>query len=204
MLNPFKRKPKNPLDQLSVDELRAARLRLERSRERTLNQIRELEAQKAVLFEEGVAGDSRVRMDRARRIKEVEEQIRHLDQQLVFFGKQVQIINRLRFIKENRAQLMELGIDQVLGKMDSEELRRYVDEISLAGAVNVERLDELAHLLEEALGTDLSGMEDPELSQILAEMERAAMGEPMELPTSEPPAADSRSQEHLEEPPLSA
>jgi|GEM_PF-1874075 len=198
--NPFNRRPKNPLDQLSLDELREARLRLERSRERTLNQIRELEAQKAVYFEEGVGGDSRVRLDRARRIKEVEEQIRHLDQQLIFFGKQIQIINRLRFIKENRAQLVDLGIDEVLGGMDSEDLRRYVEEISLSGAVNLERLDDLAKMLEEALGGHFADDADPELSHILAEMERAAMGEPMALPTSEPSTPEVKSGE---EPPLS-
>ena len=194
-LNPFNRK-KNPLDQLTEDELRAARLKLEKNRERTLESIQELEDRKAVLFEEGVHSDPRTRLDRARRIKEIEEQIRHLDQQLVFFGKQIQIINRLSFIKRNRAQIIELGIDKVLGKMDTGELRSYVDEIALSGAVNSERLDELASMLEEALGAELSEGQDPEIARLLEEMERASMPElptvmdesaPVEPSESEPP-----------------
>lgn len=174
-LNPFNRKPKNPLDQLSVDELRAARIKLDKSRERTLEQIRELEVRKGVLFDEGTQADSRVRLDRARRIKETEEQVHHLDQQLVFFGKQIQIINRLAFLKQNRQQMIDLGIDTVLGKMDSGELRGYVDDISLSGAVNSERLEELTSLLEEALGAGITSGEDPEIARLLEEMERASM-----------------------------
>ena len=198
-LNPFNRKPKNPLDHLTADELRAARIKLEKSRERTLEQIRELEVRKGVLFDEGAVADSRVRLDRARRIKEAEEQIRHLDQQLVFFGKQIQIINRLVFLKQNRQQMIDLGIDKVLGKMDSGELRGYVDDISLSGAVNIERLEELTDLLEEALGAGFSSDDDPELTRILEEMERAGMPE---MPTigEEAPTGENAEQE----PPLAA
>lgn len=201
-LNPFSKKSKNPLEQLSVDELRMARVKLERSREKTLNRIRELEEQKNVLFEQGVHADPRTRLDLARRIKEAEEQIRNLDQQLVFFGKQIQIINRLSFLKENTAQLVELGIDQVLGQMDTGELRHYVDEISLKGAVDSERLTELANMLDEALGAGVTGEEDPEISRLLAEMERAALGEPpqLETPESEQEIAADESEQ---EPPLS-
>lgn len=201
-LNPFGHKPKNPLDQLSVDELRAARLKLEKNRERTLDQIRDLEERKAILFEEGVHSDSRARLDRARRIKEAEEQIHHLDKQLVFFGKQIQIINRLAFLKQNRAQMIELGIDKVLGKMDTGELRSYVDEISLSGAVNGERLDELSQMLEDALGAGSNSSEDPEISRLLEEMERAAMPSMPEMPSL---GDESHVVEDSEqEPPLSA
>ncbi|MCL4831444.1 MAG: hypothetical protein KJZ86_03350 [Caldilineaceae bacterium] len=198
-LNPF-RKSKNPLDQLGVDELRAARFKLEKSRERTLEQIRELEDRKGVFFEEGAqAPDSRIRLDRARRIKEAEEQVHHLDQQLVFFGKQIQIINRLAFLKQNRQQMIDLGIDKVLGKMDSGELRGYVDDISLSGAVNSERLEELTSLLEEALGAGITSGEDPEIARLLEEMERASMPA---MPTISGESASGEGGE--QEPPLSA
>jgi hypothetical protein len=197
-LNLFGRK-KNPLDQMAVDELRAARIKLEKSRERTLEHIRELEERKGVLFDEGAQADSRVRLDRARRIKEAEEQVRHLDQQLVFFGRQIQIINRLVFLKQNRQQMIDLGIDKVLGKMDSGELQRYVDGISLSGAVNSERLDELSNLLEEALGAGLGNEEDPEISRILEEMERATMPTMPTINTENPTGEQSD-----KEPPLSA
>jgi len=198
-LNPFNRKPKNPLDHLTADELRAARIKLEKSRERTLDQIRELEVRKGIFFDEGTQADSRVRLDRARRIKETEEQVRHLDQQLVFFGKQIQIINRLAFLKQNRQQMIDLGIDQVLGKMDSGELRDYVDDISLNGAVNSERLEELSKLLEGALGAGLDSEDDPEISRLLEEMERASMPS---MPTISGESAAREGGE--QEPPLSA
>jgi hypothetical protein len=74
-----------------------------------------------------------------------------------------------------------------------------VDDISLSGAVNIERLEDLTNLLEEALGAGFSADDDPELSRILEEMERASMPA---MPTISNESASSEGGE--QEPPLSA
>ena len=177
MFDFMKRQPKNPLDQFSVDELRSARVRMEFNRDKLLKEIKGLENQKADIFQQGSdTPDMRNRRIAAQRIKETEEQIRQLDQQLAFFEKQLQVVSRLEFLKRNRDQMVEMGIDKLLGSMDTGELRKYVEEVSLNGAVSMERLDELSGMLGEALSAGLVGDEDPEIARLMYEMERASLG----------------------------
>jgi hypothetical protein len=171
-----KRQPKNPLDQFSVDELRSARVRMEFNRDKLLKEIKSLENQKADIFQQGSdTPDMRNRRIAAQRIKGTEEQIRQLDQQLDFYEKQLQVVSRLEFLKRNRDQMVEMGIDKLLGSMDTGELRKYVEEVSLNGAVSMERLDELSGMLGEALNAGLAGKEDPEIARLMYEMERASL-----------------------------
>jgi hypothetical protein len=182
MFNFMKKQPKNPVDQFSVDELRAARVRMEHNRDKLLKEIRGLENQKADIFQQGAGTqETRSRRIAAQRIKETEEQIRQLDQQLTFYEKQLQVVSRLEFLKRNRDQMVEMGIDKLLGSMDTGELRKYVEEVSLTGAVSMERLDELSSMLGEALNTGLAGESDPEIARLMFEMERASLGGVSEL-----------------------
>jgi hypothetical protein len=187
MFNFMKKQPKNPVDQFSVDELRAARVRMEHSRDKLLREIKNLESQKTDIFQQGAGTpDARSRRIAAQRIKETEEQIRQLDQQLAFYEKQLQVVSRLEFLKRNRDQMVEMGIDKLLGSMDTGELRKYVEEASLTGAVSMERLDELSNMLGEALNTGLSGETDPEIARLMYEMERASLGGTEDLQGDEP------------------
>lgn len=173
----MKKQPKNPLDQFSVDELRSARVRMEYNRDKLLKEIKGLESQKADIFQQGSGTqDMRNRRIAAQRIKETEEQTRQLDQQLAFYEKQLQVVSRLEFLKRNRDQMVEMGIDKVLGAMETGELRKYVEEVSMTGAVSMERLDELSNMLGEALSAGIAGEEDPEIARLMFEMERASLG----------------------------
>lgn len=177
MFNFMKKQPKNPIEQLTVEELRAMRVRMEFSRDKVLKEIKSLESQKADFFQQGAGtAEARGRRLAAQRIKEAEEQIKQLDQQLAFHEKHLQLISRFEFMKRNSNQAMENGIDKLLGSMDTGELRKYIDEIKLNGAVNMDRLDELSTLLGEALNTGLTGETDPEIARLMFEMERASLG----------------------------
>ncbi|MCB0156595.1 MAG: hypothetical protein KDD83_00565 [Caldilineaceae bacterium] len=171
----FKRQPQNSLEQISVDELRTARVKLERTRDRLMVDIRKLEQAKSDYFTDGAAQpDRRSKRMAAQRIKEAEEQIQQLDQQLRYCDKQLQIINRFEFLKRNQAQMVELGIDELLGKMETGDLRKYIDEVNLSGAVNVDRLNELSDMLGEVMSAGFSD-EDPEIARLMEEMELAAL-----------------------------
>ncbi len=97
--------------------------------------------------------------------------------------------------------MVEMGIDKLLGSMDTGELRKYVEEVSLTGAVSMERLDELSSMLGEALSTGMAGESDPEIARLMFEMERASLGGVEELDghetaaAGEAPAADAESRE---------
>ena len=176
MFNFMKKQPKNPIEQLTVDELRAARVRMEQSRDKVLKNISDLEGQKARLFQEGAGTpDMRSRRLAAQRIKETEEQIKQLDQQLTFYEKQLQLVSRFEFLKRNSNQAMESGIDKLLGTLDTGEVRKYIEDLTLNGAVNMERLEELSTMLGEALNTGMTGETDPEIARLMVEMERASL-----------------------------
>lgn len=183
-----KKQPKNPIEQLTVDELRAARVRMEQSRNKVLKDIGDLEGQKARIFQEGAATpDMRSRRLAAQRIKETEEQIKQLDQQLAFYEKQLQLVSRFEFMKRNSNQLMESGIDKLFGKLDTDEVRKYIEDLTLNGAVNMERLEEISNMLGEALNTGMTGETDPEIARLMIEMERASLGSADDLADHEAP-----------------
>ncbi len=188
--NPFRRRPVNPIDQLSVDELRAARVRMEHSRTKVLKEIKGLEDRKSEVFQQGVGQpDQRGRRIAAQQIVEIEEQTRQLDQQLAFYSKQLTIVSRLEFLKRNSELMAEMGIDKLLVRMDTGELRSYVEEGALSGEVTNERLDELAAMLGEAVNTNSAREENPEIADLVARMEMASLQQI--APESLPPAVES-------------
>lgn len=175
-INPFKKgRSANPLDGLKEDELRAARKKLEFSRERTLRQIRDLENQKVRLLEAGAQSELRVRRDLAYQVKDAEEQIRQLDHQRDALAKQIQFISRLSFLKQNSEQVGKLVVDQLMGKVDTGELRNYIEEISVRGTAGADRLNELVEMFDQSWVAVRGVEEDPELSRILEEMERRSI-----------------------------
>lgn len=175
-LNPFKRtKSSNPLDSLTEDELRTARKKLELARERTLRQIRDLEAQKARLLEEGAHSDLRGRRDKAHQILDTDEQVRQLDMQHDSVAKEIRFINRLTFLKQNSQQVGELVIDELLGKLDSGKLRNYIEEITIRGSAGSDRLDNLVDMFDQSWDQVVTPDGDPKLAQILELMEQMSM-----------------------------
>lgn len=175
-LNPFKKpRPSNPLESLSEDELRTGRKKLEFNRDRILRQVREMEAQKTRLMEEGAQHDLRVRKDKAYQIKAVEEQIQQLDYQLTAISRQIQFLSRLVFLKQNSAQIGQLVIDELLGKLDTSKLRSYIEDITVRGTAGVDRLDELVAMFDQSWIDVAVGGEDQDIARILEEMERMSM-----------------------------
>jgi hypothetical protein len=175
-INPFKKGGSaNPLDGLKEDELRAARKKLEFSRDRTLRQIRDLENQKVRLLEAGAQSEWRVRKDLAYQVKDAEEQIRQLDHQRDALAKQIQFISRLSFLKQNSGQVGEFVVDQLMGKVDTGQLRNYIEEISVRGTAGADRLNELVEMFDQSWVAVRGMEEDPELSRILEEMERRSI-----------------------------
>lgn len=201
-LNPFKKpQPGNPLDALSEDELRAARKKLEYNRDRTLKQIRDLESQKGRLLEAGAQSDPRVRKDLAYQVKDTEEQIRQLDRQRDALAKQILFISRLSFLKQHSDQVGKLVVDQLMGKVDTSVLRKYIEDISVRGSAGADRLDDLVEMFEQSWDSVAGAQEDPEMVRILEEMERLSMaslpdiGASLDaLNTSNPKSAESKSQ----------
>jgi len=91
------------LEDLDIDELRKARVQLEREQARVLRQIDDIEKQKAGLDAQGRKERS-VRRQKllAQQMLGLESQAKHHDRNLAFFSKQMRIVDGFIFLKENQ------------------------------------------------------------------------------------------------------
>ena len=84
------------LEDIKLDDLKREKVRLEQEERKMLSDVRNLEAEKRKLFEEGVRNSSeREQRVMARRIKELDEQAKNMDQNLQGISKQMRILNGL-------------------------------------------------------------------------------------------------------------
>lgn len=141
---------KRTLDDVTLDELRYEKIRLEQEEAKLARKVEELENQKQQLFLKGKDEPSeRKRRIIATQIKEQDVQARNLDRQLQFCSRQLRIINGLIQVKENQALLSKAGLSRIIGTMDIGELRKYVERASVEGAFQLDRFQEILNTLEE-------------------------------------------------------
>lgn len=160
---------KQKLADLSTDELRKARAQLERERDRVLRQIDEIEKQKAGLDAQGRA-ERQVRKQKifAQQILQLESQAKHHDQNLALFSKQMRIVDGFLFLKENSRLLASTPLGSIIGKMDTAELQAYVDQATIDGSLNQDKLNQLLGVFEEEEELFKADEEDDRIANIVA------------------------------------
>jgi hypothetical protein len=163
----FSRKQK--LDDLDINELRKARVQLEREQARVLRQIDDIEAQKAALDAKGRAERS-VRKQKllAQQILGLEGQAKHYDRNLAFFSKQLRVVDGFVFLKENQRVLSNTPLGQILSQMDTAELQAYVDQATVDGSFQLDKLNQLLGVFEEDEELFKGDEEDEKIGDIIA------------------------------------
>ena len=162
------------LEDLKLDELRWEKTRLEQEERKQLAKVRELEAQKRKLFEEGVRNLSeREQRAIARRIKEIDLEAQSMDRILQAVSKQMRIINGLIQVKERSRLMAESGISNLLKDIDLQDLIIYIDKASVDGEFHLEKFDELLRTLEQADAVSPRMGEDQDVLDIVKQMQLA-------------------------------
>ncbi len=165
---------KKSLDDLDLDELTREKIRLKREESKIAERIDEAEREKAALFQQALATDSkRRRTVIARRIKEIDAAARHNEALSRQISKQIRVFDGLIRIKENKRFRERFNALDILKKMNLDELAHTLEEYAIDGELDDNKIDALLHTLEE--GDSLTAAkEDPDVEAILAAIEETA------------------------------
>ena len=204
ILDPIKKwvQRKRSIEDISVDELRREKIRLEQEEAKMARQVEDLEAQKQQLFLKG-KDEASTRQQRilATKIKELDMQARNLDKNLRFVSKQLRIINGFLQIKENQRLFQEAGVSGLISKIDLQTLQRYVEEASIEGVFQLDKFQDILRTLEETEKIVGVVEEDKDILEIMRAMQEAKLAE-MERPEAVEELARQKLDEilHREEP----
>ena len=183
---------KQTLDRVSVEELRRERLALEQMEQRLTREVDELERQKKELFTRGKDETSRrQQLAVARKIKQLDGAVSGKDQQLGRISKQIRVLNGLTTVKENETLTRQLGVSSILGRLDLESVRDYVERATVEGQFQMERFAEILKTVESDDGPAL--IDDAETLSIVE-----AMQEAKEAEADDPEAALERGMKAVE------
>jgi hypothetical protein len=165
---------KASLDDLSLDDLRREKVRLDQEERRYLGRVRELEKQKRIFFEEGVRSASeREQKVAARKIKELDVEATSMDRTLDAISKQTRIINGLLQVKERYRFTNESGVSSLLKDIDLQDLIVYIDKSSVDGEFQSDKFEELIQALEESDAVAPGLKEDRDVQDIVTQMQKA-------------------------------
>ncbi len=166
------------LDDLTLDDLRRERIRLEQEEKKLIRQVEELETQKRELFLQGTQeSSSRKQVILARKIKELDVQSLNIDKNLQFFSKQLRILNGFIQLKENERILSQSGISKLISGVDLQTLQNYVDRATVDGVFHMDKFEEILSVMEESYEAAGGPGEDEDIMEIVREMQRVSESE---------------------------
>ena len=165
---------KGSIDDLSLDDLRKEKIRQDQEQRKLLARLREVEAEKKKLFEEGVRNSSEREMRViARRIKEIDVEASNMDHMLQMISKQMRIINGFLQVKERARVLEESGLSNIFKNMDLQDLIKHIENASVNGEFQEDKFNELLRTMEEADSISPGYKEDGDVMDIMKAMQQA-------------------------------
>ncbi|MGC1379326.1 MAG: hypothetical protein WA821_24055 [Anaerolineales bacterium] len=165
---------KASIDDLSLDDLRREKIRQDQEQRKLLARVREIEAEKKKLFEEGVRNASeREQRVIARRIKEIDVEATNMDHMLQMISKQMRIINGFLQVKERARVLEESGLSNIFKNMDLQDLIKHIENASVNGEFQEDKFNELLRTMEESESLSPTYKEDGDVMDIMKAMQQA-------------------------------
>ncbi|MFM7168209.1 MAG: hypothetical protein ACKO3T_23425 [Planctomycetaceae bacterium] len=160
---------------VSAEEILRERIRTEHTENRISREIEKLEQDKQDWFSRGVAAASdRQKLFFARKVQELDQQVRARDQQLTLVSRNLKVLASLAQLKDNQRVLETLGMEQLVGKLDLTELASYVEQASVSGQLQMDHLAEILTSLNSAEAAFCTGSEDAETLAVFEAMQQAS------------------------------
>lgn len=160
---------------VSAEDILRERIRTEHTETRISREIEQLEQDKQEWFSRGVAAASdRQKLFFARKVQELDQQVRARDQQLTLVSRNLKVLSALAQLKDNQRVLQTLGMEQLVGKLDLTELAGYVEQATVAGQLQMDHLAEILTSLNGAEAAFSTGNEDPETLAVFEAMQQAS------------------------------
>lgn len=165
---------KKTVKDIALDELSTEKIKLSEEEKRTVSKIERGEGQKAKLFKEGVGEPSkRKKAIIARKIKELDEQVKELDRDHRMISKKIRTVDRLIKVRKRESKLKEKGLWSTVAKMSPEELDEYLLGVSTEKAGEETRVGEILGVLEEGAESYETLEEEEDIEKIIEKMEEA-------------------------------
>ena len=163
------------LKNVSPEDIRREKIKVEQTENRVTREIEELEKQKDAFFSKGVnAGSDRQKLQYARKIKELDAQVQARDQQLALISRNLRVLNGISQLKENERVLRDLGMEGLVNKMDMTELQNYVEKATVEGQFQMDKFNEILGALDSAESVYKFESDDSDTLAILDAMNRAS------------------------------
>lgn len=171
------------LEDIKVDDLKREKVRLELEERKTLNEVKELEAQKRKLVDDVVknAGNREAKII-YRKITEIDSHAANLDRLLDSLSQQARLINGLIQVKDLARIQKESGIGAILQDFDLQELVMFIDNAYIDGEFNQEKMNEMLGIMDRQ-GTERGKVEDEGFANFMSHVEamREVMDDPQAL-----------------------
>jgi len=162
------------LEDLTLDDLRHEKIRLEREERKMLDRLEVAENKKRKLFDEGVQKASKSeQLSIARRIKQLSSEADSMNQMLRVISKQLRIIDGLLLVKEKERVLADTGVTRMIQDIDLQKLIVYIDQASVDGEFKLDKFDEILRALDEADAYSPELSEDQDVLAIVNAMQSA-------------------------------
>lgn len=167
-------KRQKTIEDVSLDDLMMARVKLEKEQKRVIDRIHDIEKQKQALFQQGV-GESSTRMARllAEKIRDLDLEAKNYDKNLAAYSKQLRTINGFMFLKQNRLTWENTPLGQLLGNMDLSQLESFVDQATANDMFQMDKFERLLGSLEESDSLTKHNEEDADILEIMKAMQAA-------------------------------
>ena len=161
------------LNDINVEDVQRGKIRLEHKQNAMMTDLRDMEKQKRLLFEEGVQkASAREQKNLASKIKQLDQRMRIRERYLEGMSSQIQIIDYFLLIKEQEQLNKEMGLESIFGDMEMTELVTYMQKANEDGELNMTMMNNLAKTLyaNTYIGKQ---EEDPDVLEIMKQMQLA-------------------------------
>jgi|GEM_PF-942874 hypothetical protein len=166
------------LESVTAEEIRMERIKVEQTEARISREIEQLEKQKEEFFAKGVGcGSDRQKLQYARKVRELDGQVRARDQQLTLISRNLRVLHGIAQLKDNQRVLRDLGMEGLVNKMNLEDLQRYVEQATVEGQFQMDKFGEVIVALEGAENVFAVGKEDADTLAIVEAMNQMAAGQ---------------------------
>ena len=168
---------KNPLD-IPIDQLRENQVKLDMQIRKIEDEIAEIDAQIAALFQRAKEARSKSEeLTIATKIKTLNRKKQSLQNTHAQLNKQLMLVANLLIIKENEAILKGTPTWELLRKMSPEELEKNLVSMQLDAQNLNENLNTMLGYTDQALGAGVEFEEDEELAEIMRTIQAVKEGE---------------------------
>jgi hypothetical protein len=165
---------KREIKDLSLTELQDEKVRLEVEERKVNKVITRMEEDKGRLFKQGASEASqREKIILARKIKELDEEVKSQDRKAAMLSQQIRVVNRLVALKRKESELKEAGVWKMITEMDPAALDEYLNKGVIRDEQMAAKMQGILGVLESETGMSEIMKEDPETMRLVALMEQA-------------------------------